>query len=100
MRLDENGSGLSTGWSKDSRARKPGKPKTSAVLLGLAAAVFVPVQASLAAATQAWLPQGPAPIVNAQVQNIIPTNPACGAIRAVAAHPTNPNLFYIGAVNG
>src|SRR5256885_15310945 len=47
-----------------------------------------------------WLPQGPAPIEWAQVENINPNNPACGAIQTVAAHPTIADILYIGSVNG
>ena len=47
-----------------------------------------------------WLPQGPGPIQNGQVENVEPNNEVAGAIHAVLAHPTDPDVLYIGAVNG
>lgn len=80
------------------RGEWPGKPITRIAvgLLVLAANTIAQGQTS----SGIWLAQGPAPMANAQVQNIIPTNPACGAIQVVVAHPTNTNLLYIGSVNG
>lgn len=46
-----------------------------------------------------WNPQGPGPIADGQVEGM--TNKyVCGAIHTVVAHPTNPDIVYIGAVNG
>src|SRR6266850_5132961 len=47
----------------------------------------------------AWTFLGPAPTINAGVATP-PDNRVCGAIQAVAAHPANANILYIGAVNG
>ncbi len=51
-----------------------------------------------------WQAQGPGFSTNGQVENMPPptntVDPVIGAIHAVAAHPTNPNILYIGAVNG
>ena len=47
-----------------------------------------------------WIPQGPAPIYIAPVLSRGTYNQADGAIKAVAAHPTNANIIYVGAVNG
>jgi len=47
-----------------------------------------------------WTGQGPGPTTGAQVQNLTPNNEVAGAIHAVVAHPTDPNILYIGAVNG
>ncbi|MEQ1859663.1 MAG: Calx-beta domain-containing protein [Chthoniobacteraceae bacterium] len=46
-----------------------------------------------------WNPLGPAPTRNAQVA-VPPNNEVCGAIQAIAVHPTDPNILYLGAVNG
>src|ERR1051326_2639223 len=46
-----------------------------------------------------WLALGPAPTTQGQV-DIPPNEPVCGAIQTVAAHPVDPNILYIGAVNG
>ena len=47
-----------------------------------------------------WNDQGPGPNRNGQVQNLTPNNEVSGAIHAVVAHPTDPNILYVGAVNG
>jgi hypothetical protein len=47
-----------------------------------------------------WKAQGPGPTQNGQVQNLTPNDAVAGAIHAVVAHPTNPDILYIGAVNG
>lgn len=47
-----------------------------------------------------WIPQGPRPIVNGQVENASPNDAVSGAIKAVVADPANPNIVYVGAVNG
>jgi len=47
-----------------------------------------------------WTTQGPAPNTGGQVQNLNPNNEVSGAIHAVVAHPTDPNILYVGAVNG
>lgn len=49
--------------------------------------------------TVPWIDRGPAPTRSAQV-NVPPNNEVCGAIQALAPHPTNANVLYIGAVNG
>lgn len=48
-----------------------------------------------------WVPQGPAPTQNAQLEiNTQPNRQVTGAIHTVLAHPTDPDILYIGAVNG
>jgi hypothetical protein len=49
--------------------------------------------------TVPWADRGPAPTRSAQV-NVPPNNEVCGAIQALAPHPTNANILYVGAVNG
>lgn len=46
-----------------------------------------------------WALQGPGPSHNGQLEGI-PNRPVTGAINALAAHPTNPDILYLGAVNG
>src|SRR5262245_7389651 len=46
-----------------------------------------------------WTAQGPGPTRNGQAENVTPDNEVVGAIHAVAAHPTDPNILYIGGVN-
>ena len=47
-----------------------------------------------------WVPAGPSPIINGQVEKIDPNQEVIGAIQSVVAHPTNPDIAYVGAVNG
>ncbi len=46
-----------------------------------------------------WVSRGPAPTQSAQVR-VPPDNEVCGAIHAIAAHPSNADILYVGAVNG
>ncbi len=46
-----------------------------------------------------WQAHGPAPTQDAQVA-VPPGNEVCGAVQAIAAHPENADVIYIGAVNG
>ncbi len=46
-----------------------------------------------------WTSMGPAPTRSGQV-TVPPNNEIAGAIQAIAVHPTNPAILYIGAVNG
>ena len=56
--------------------------------------------ADLPAAGGRWLPIGPAPIVEGQVENVSPNNEVSGAIHTLLAHPTDADVLYVGAVNG
>jgi hypothetical protein len=48
-----------------------------------------------------WLAHGPGPAINAQVENILPgPDEVSGAIHAVAPHPMNPDVLYVGGANG
>ncbi len=46
-----------------------------------------------------WVAQGPGPNTMGQVENITDRE-VVGAINAVAPHPTDANIVYVGAVNG
>ena len=46
-----------------------------------------------------WVPNGPGPNTQGQVQNIANLE-VVGAVNAVAPHPTDANVHYVGAVNG
>lgn len=46
-----------------------------------------------------WIERGPAPTFSAQVR-IPPDNDVSGAVHALAAHPSNPDILYAGSVNG
>ncbi len=47
-----------------------------------------------------WVDQGPAGVINGQVQNITPDRRISGATHVVVAHPTDANILYVGGVNG
>ena len=47
----------------------------------------------------AWVSQGPFSSINGQVEGIT-NRPVSGAIHAVIAHPTNPDILYAGSING
>ncbi len=54
---------------------------------------------SLAKVTStAWTPLGPAPIPNGQTQTSVLS--VSGRVTAVAIHPTNPNIVYVGTAQG
>jgi hypothetical protein len=47
----------------------------------------------------AWVSRGPSPTESAQVR-VPPDNEVSGAIHCIAAHPSDANIVFIGAVNG
>lgn len=47
-----------------------------------------------------WIPTGPAPNTNGQIENVSPNNEVVGAIHVVLAHPTDADVLYLGATNG
>ncbi len=59
----------------------------------LQAVVLPPIAAT-------WIPQGPAPIQNGQVEYISPNNEVVGAIHTVAADPFDADILYVGGTNG
>ncbi len=51
--------------------------------------------------TVAWVSQGPTQVTNGQVEGLdAQGNPVSGAVHTALAHPTDPDILYIGAVNG
>src|SRR5438477_483300 len=44
-----------------------------------------------------WTAIGPAPIPNGQTT---PVSAVSGRVSAIAVHPTNPNIVYVGAAQG
>src|SRR6266705_2365474 len=47
-----------------------------------------------------WREQGPGPILFDSNTKIPPNSPVSGAINAIAASSTDPDLLYVGTVNG
>src|SRR5688572_17679337 len=48
--------------------------------------------------TASWTPIGPAPIPNGQTAVV--STPVSGRVTAIAVHPTNPNIVYVGTAQG
>lgn len=51
------------------------------------------------AAAQTWVPLGPSPATGGQVEGIV-NGEVAGAVNAIALHPTDKKIAYVGAVNG
>ena len=47
-----------------------------------------------------WIPTGPSATINGQVENVSPNDEVSGALHAVVAHPTDPNILYAAGTNG
>jgi len=54
---------------------------------------------SLPAIGGTWVSQGPGPILDGQTEGIT-NGHVIGAIQTIVAHPTDPDIAWIGAVNG
>jgi hypothetical protein len=89
-----------------SRFELPGGRLRAATGLCALFAVTVALALPIAASGQPpigpipWTAQGPGPAVKGQIENVHPNNMVVGAIHTVLAHPTDPKILYIGAVNG
>ncbi len=57
------------------------------------------VHAAVPGADNTWVTQGPMPAQSGQVEGITDFE-VVGAVHAIAAHPTDADILYIGAVNG
>jgi photosystem II stability/assembly factor-like uncharacterized protein len=60
---------------------------------------MVPPSTTTASQPLVWVLQGPHPSTRGQVEGIVDKE-VVGAVKAVAVHPSNPDVVYIGAVNG
>src|SRR5262245_52599355 len=86
------------------RSRSFEFPRGFCVLLAVTVALALPTGAHgqpppIGAAT-AWTRQGPSAATKGQSENVVPNDKVVGAIHTVLAHPTDPKILYIGAVNG
>jgi hypothetical protein len=52
------------------------------------------------AAGGTWTAQGPGPTLNGKVEHVSPNDEVVGAIQALAPHPTDSSILYVGGVNG
>ena len=76
------------------------KRRRRAARLGAVIAVQAVLALSLGTRAAEWLPIGPAPVRDGQIENVSPDNQVIGAVHAVAAHPTDSDVLYVGSVNG
>ncbi len=60
----------------------------------------MPRSSAIAQALAAWTALGPAPIPNGQTTSGIGTVAVSGRTTAIAVHPTNPNIVYVGTAQG
>lgn len=65
----------------------------------LGASLFVVPIFAMAQVGGTWTPLGPAPATDGQVEGIN-QGEVVGAVNALAAHPSNPDILYAAAVNG
>jgi photosystem II stability/assembly factor-like uncharacterized protein len=95
---------LRSSWSFELPRRPVSVASGLCILFAVAVALALPVgaqgQPPPISATAAWTPQGPGPATDGQAENVVPNNEVVGAIHTVLAHPTDPKILYIGAVNG
>ncbi|HVG09607.1 MAG TPA: RTX toxin [Thermoanaerobaculia bacterium] len=72
---------------------------TALIVSALPAGAVEPHQKDKKAIGGSWDAQGPAPIFG-DLRNVPPDGGVVGAVHALAPHPSNPDILYIGAVNG
>jgi hypothetical protein len=80
------------------RVFRAARPRRAAVA-ALAAFSLLTAFAGVTRAQRVWVKHGPAPATAGQVEGIADGEVA-GALHTVAAHPTDANIIYVGAVNG
>lgn len=80
--------------TKRKRTQRRCRERTLAVAVAFAISLAQP-----ASAQRVWLQQGPGPNTVGQVEGIT-NGEVVGAIKTVAAHPTNADVLFVGAVNG
>jgi hypothetical protein len=65
----------------------------------LSVAFFIGIVGTGAQGQTVWVQHGPGPTTNGQCEGIT-GQPVVGAVKSVAAHPTDPSIMFIGAVGG
>ena len=94
------GAALKRGIDKDSTADPKQRISAISVMQAQEAAVAaMPPSLRRNILTTAWTEIGPNPIPNAQVV-VGPQTTGSGRTIAIAVHPTNPNLVYVGTAQG
>jgi len=81
--------------SLDSRTSRHALAAFVLVLLSIPGAA---VHAQTVLAGQ-WLPQGPAPALDGQTENVAPNDEVTGAVHVVLPHPSDADVLYAGGTN-
>ncbi len=85
-------------------SRQPGRRGTAVVPTPARPLLVEPLEDRVTPVS--YLAQGPGPLFDGQVENIAPfeeaaiNNAVAGAIETIAPHPLNPDIVYVGTVNG
>ncbi|HYY55986.1 MAG TPA: hypothetical protein VE842_01580 [Pyrinomonadaceae bacterium] len=79
-------------------SQRPAQSGRAAVATSIVLALLL-VFIGRAQAQRVWVEHGPGPNTSGQVENITDRE-VVGAVKTVAAHPTDPDTVYVGAVNG
>ena len=85
-------------WRMSRRSNRPPRPVTRRPLSLLSARTADAARG--VTAPFVWEAQGPAPMINGQIEFVGADDQVIGAIHTVVAHPANPDILYVGAVNG
>lgn len=73
----------------------------AATTLAVAGPVSIPAAQAGPTLPTTFTLQGPAGITGGQVEGLgAQNNPVAGAVKAVVPHPTDPNVMWVGSVNG
>jgi subtilisin-like proprotein convertase family protein len=81
------------------RSREHPSPRTEAIRqMERQERILSEMREKAGLASLSWDSIGPAPIPNGQTTSI--ETPVNGRVAAVAVHPTNPNIVYVGAAQG
>jgi uncharacterized repeat protein (TIGR01451 family) len=70
------------------------------VATALVAAPPLALNAGAATIDATYVAQGPRPITGGQTESVTPNNEVAGAVHTVVTHPSDPNILWIGTVNG
>jgi uncharacterized repeat protein (TIGR01451 family) len=83
-------------------ARRPSRRRALVALLSafMVAAPWSALYAGAATIDATYVAQGPRPITGGQTESLTPNNEVAGAVQTVVAHPSDPNILWIGTVNG
>ncbi|MGW9629103.1 DUF7507 domain-containing protein [Agromyces sp. NPDC055520] len=78
----------------------PRKLAAAVTAFAFVAGGLIAAPASAATIDADYAAQGPSPITGGQVEGVTPNNEVAGAVQTVVAHPADPNIAWVGTVNG